>query len=81
MPENPVSAYEARLEIFMARCALKALMARTAIPKADARDPFLHPVETDFADIEGALKTLGAYVAQQDPTREGALIDTALLKM
>lgn len=69
MSEKPISLREAQLEAFMARCALESLKARTTLAKDD-QPLFIQSVEDDLADLEAALKTLRAYVAQQDPDGE-----------
>lgn len=69
MPDKPVTACEARLEAFMARCALDSLKARTTLANDD-QPLFIQSVEDDLADVEAALKTLRAYVTQQDPDGE-----------
>jgi len=73
MSDKPISAYEARLEVFMARCALDSLKARDASLDADDPGLFFQTAKEDIADIEAALKTLRAYVAQQDPDGEAEL--------
>ena len=72
MPDKPVTACEARLEVFMARCALDSLKARTTLANDDP-PVFIQSVEDDLADLEAALKTLRAYVTQQDPNGEMGL--------
>lgn len=78
MPDKTVTACEARLELFMARYALDSLKARDTL--ADDPPPFFQPVEEDIAHIEAALKTLRAYVAQQDPHGEAELLGKTLTK-
>lgn len=80
MPDKPVTACEARLEVFMARCALDSLKARYASPNADDPGPFFQSAAADLADVEAALKTLRAYIAQQDPDGEAALINKTIKK-
>jgi hypothetical protein len=69
MSEKPITLCEAQLEAFMARCALESLKARTTLANDDP-PVFIQSVEDDLADLEAALKTLRAYVTQQDPDGE-----------
>ena len=50
------------------------LRARKTLAEADNPPPFYQPVEKDIEHIEAALKTLGSYVAQQDPDGEMGLL-------
>jgi len=74
MPEKPVTACEARLMVFIAWCALESLKARCANPDTEDLGLFVQPVADCIADVEATLKTLRAYVTQQDPEGETALI-------
>jgi len=74
MPDKPVTGYAARLDLFIARCALDTLRTRKTLAEVDNPPPFYQPVEKDIEHIEAALKTLGSYVAQQDPDGEMELL-------
>jgi hypothetical protein len=72
MSDKPVEAREARLELFLAWCALDSLKARFASATPDAADMglFVQPIAESIAEIEAALKTLRDFVTQQDPDGE-----------
>lgn len=74
MSDKPVTPSEARLEIFLAWCALDSLKARfaSANPEAEDLGLFVQPIAASLADVEAALKTLRTFVAQQDPGGGGA---------
>ena len=82
MSEKPITVREARLELFLAWCALDSLKARfaSATPDTADRGLFVQPIAESIADVEAALKTLRAYVAQQDPDGKVALTGKALTK-
>jgi hypothetical protein len=69
MSDRPVTASEARLELFLAWCALDSLKARfaSATPETEDLGLFVQPIAESLADVEAALKILRTYVAQQDP--------------
>ena len=75
MSEKIVSLREARLELFLARCALDSLRTRFASedPEAEDQGLFVQPIPESIADLESALKILRAYAAQQDPDGEMGL--------
>lgn len=82
MSEKPVTVREARLELFLAWCALDSLKARFASesPEADDLGLFVQPIAESIADVEAALKTLRAFVAQPDPDGTLALTGKTLTK-
>jgi len=69
MSEKHITVREARLELFLAWCALDSLKARFASAPPDTEDLglFVQPITESLADVEVALKTLRTFVAQQDP--------------
>lgn len=80
MPDKPVTAYEALLELFAARCALDTLKARATRPDDGDHPLFIQTVEDDLADIEVALKALRAFVTQHDPCGAATLIGETVKK-
>ncbi len=78
MSDKPVTVREARLEIFLAQCALESLKARYESPDTEDQDLFVQPIAESIADVEAALKTLRAYIAQQD--QEAELIEKPVTK-
>jgi len=78
MSDKPVTASEARLELFLAWCALDSLKARCANVAPEAPGLFVQPISESLADIEAALKTLSAFVRQQNPDGKVALIGKTL---
>lgn len=74
MPNKLITAREARLELFLAWCALDSLKARFASAPPETEDPglFVQPLAESLADVDAALKILRAFVAQQDPGWGGA---------
>jgi len=78
MPDKPITVREARLELFLARHALDSLKARHDDPDNEDQGLFVQSVAESIADIEAALDTLRAYVAQQIP--DGELTGKSLAK-
>jgi hypothetical protein len=78
MPAKPVTTQEVRLEIFLARYALDSLKDRYDDPDNEAQSLFVQSVAESIADIEAALDTFRAFVAQQSP--EGELTGKTLAK-
>lgn len=76
MSGKRITAWDARIEILTARCALESVIARHGNSGATkAPNPFIQPFEADMADIARALTTFMTYIAQQNPQGEVALIN------
>lgn len=69
MSDKPITVREARLELFLAWCALDSLKARCAstTPETEDPGPFVQSLAESIADVEAALKTLRDFIAQQHP--------------
>jgi len=71
MSDKPVTASEARLELFLAWCALDSLKARCANVAPEAPGLFVQPISESLADIEAALKTRERLRQAAEPRWEG----------
>ena len=82
MSDKPITVPEARLELFLARCALDSLKARFASAPPDTEDLglFVQPIAESIAEIEAALKALRAFVTQHDPCGAATLIGETVKK-
>lgn len=72
MPDKPITVREARLELFLAWCALDSLKARFASANPETKHLgalglLVQQTAESIANIETALKTLRDFVTQQDP--------------
>lgn len=80
MSEKPVTVREARLELFLAWCALDSLKTRFAgeDPESEDLGLLVQPIAESIADVEEALKTLRAFVAQQEPDGKATNLQDSL---